>query len=120
MFQLMHFNLLGNKISQCSELKSIAVAKFNEGSDFNIKLDTIDFFVSESLDSLWENEKFLISAFPSTIIFFKTFFLRMSYICYGSRMGEASVNSSILKVFLSIDHNETDYQTKKKLNSSKL
>ena len=29
-------------------------------------------------------------------------------------MGEASVNSSILKVFLSIDHNETDYQTKKK------
>ena len=35
-------------------------------------------------------------------------------------MGEAGVNSSILKVFLSIDHNETDYQTKKKLNSSKL
>ena len=28
-------------------------------------------------------------------------------------MGEASVNSSILKVFSSIDHNETDYQTKK-------
>ena len=35
-------------------------------------------------------------------------------------MGEASVNSSILKVFLSVDLNETDYQKKKELNSSKL
>ena len=74
----------------------------------------IDFFLSERLESLWENEKFLISAFPSTMIFFKTFFLRMSKICYGSRMGEASVNSSILKVFLSVDHNEMDYQTETK------
>ena len=41
---ILFFNLLGNKVSECSKLKSIVLPKFNEGLDFYIKLDMINFF----------------------------------------------------------------------------